>query len=249
MIETGEAFPENILLAQRDRYNLFVKISLSYPDMEPSDGDGLSRCTLLKVNGLFVNDEQIHDEQLINHSKFKEILNGINSSFRTRLVAFDTQEVPTPVQVSATVHQSVEIPQDFWQEGRDFLKSQLHELIADIPRDDTALECDCYGVDIYGRLLIDIRGARHKQDTSEEQRPSLERFGMALRFLENGVAHPTYESFTSERLLEAFNSARTNRRGGFEDPRCQFIHPSLYRRKRHEILRNRRKRNRKRFDE
>ncbi len=54
------------------------------------------------------------------------------------------------------------LQQRFWQEGREVLQSALTELRDDIPEDDAAILVDCYGVDLYNRLLVDLRGVYYK---------------------------------------------------------------------------------------
>lgn len=246
MTVSGNAFPDNILEAQRDRFSVYLKISIQFPEIfPPGDGDGISSCKLVQIHGVFMN-EQPTDDALLLVSKFQEITRNVGELFRCRLVGFDTQEKPAEPQ-AGRIQRSVPVPQHFWELGREFLTSQLQQLKGELPPRETILLCDCYGRDIYNRLLVDLRGVKHAEGAPQL---SLRRFEMAKRFLENGVAHPTYESYTDDTLIRAFESARENRRGAFSDSEGRpFTHPSVYRRKRRQMFLDTRRENRPRYSE
>lgn len=224
-------FPENILEAQRDRFSVYLKISMSFPEIfPPLDGDGLTDCRLLAVHGVYRNHNEPADDELMSLCSFQRIRSIIRENVRCRLVGFDTQERPIEPRPGG-LSKWVPVPQPFWAMGRDFLTSQLEVLKGSIPNNEAVLVCNCYGIDIYKRLLVDIRGLQ-RRGTVDVLQTSLERFEMAERFLSNGVAHPTYESYTDRRLLRAFASVRESAQGAFGDPEGRdFIHPSVYRRK------------------
>lgn len=248
MIEDGVQFPDNILRAQRERFGLYLRMCISYPSLEPSDGDGIRDCDILRVHGMLRDEIPFNDDEILNRSKFQEITSIVGESLRCRIVGYDTQET---VQLQpGRAQRLVPVPQHFWKEGRDFLRNQLLQLKGDLAGNETVIICDAYGLDMYQRLLIDIRGACHRNSLEEEHESTIGRFEFAKRFLENGVAHLTQESFTNQTLIDAFNSARENRRGAFGDPEERvFTHPSIYRRKRRKMYEKFKKNKRPRYSE
>ena len=251
MISQGRAdnIPRNVLAAIESRFSVYTKISISFPKtFPPGDGDGLSRCELVEVHDLFCGENVIRDNFSCSfHQKLNEMK---GQDVRCRLVGFDTQETDLPVVLkNSNASRLVGVPQPFAKMGTDFLVGQLAALKGDKPSADTILECDCFGIDLYGRLLVDVRSVRNRADTPLRP-PLFGRFKMAERFLENGVAHPTYGGYTDERLLRAFAKARENSKGAFGDPeKREFVHPSVYRNARRSIVADLRKRNRPPYSE
>lgn len=249
LIQQGVAngMPRNILSAQEERFSVYTKISLSFPKtFPPGDGDGISRCEVVDVHDLYHNEDVLSDDFFcLSHQKLKDLR---GEEMRCRLVGFDTQETDLPVvQKNSNASRFVGVPQPFAQMGKDFLVDQLDAVKGDRRKEDTILECDCFGIDLYGRLLVDIRGARNTEEPPLQRQP-LERFEIAEKFLENGVAHPTFGSYTSERLLRAFTNAKENRKGAFGDPeKRDFLHPSVYRNARRNLVVGLRKRNRPQY--
>lgn len=253
MIANGSpVIPENVLRAQQDRFSVYAKISISFPRIfPPGDGDGMTGCELIEVGDLFCNENVIGDDFACFYQKLKDMT---GQELRCRLVGFDTQETDLPVTLkSGHAAKHVGVPQPFWEMGKQFLTAQLLELNGDIPQNDAVLACDCFGVDIFDRLLVDVRSVRSRREDANAivpERSLLNRFEMAERFLENGVAHPTYGSYTSENLLRAFSAARQNCKGAFADPEGRaFVHPCVYRNARRRLVTMARKRNRPQYKE
>ena len=248
-IVSENGFPENILDAQRDHFSVYLKISIQFPELfPPGDGDGMSSCKLVQIHGVFMNEQRI-DDALALVSKFQDITKNVGEHFRCRLVGFDTQEAPCE-PAPGRIQRLVPVPQHFWKLGRDFLTSQLNQLRGSLQQSEVILLCDCYGRDVYERLLVDLRGVKRRGSDEEELQTSLGRFEMARRFLENGVAHPTYQSYTDDTLIRAFVTARENGKGAFGDPESRpFNHPSEYRRKRRQMVIDMRRETRPRYKE
>ena len=104
------------------------------------------------------------------------------------LVGFNTQEAPRGLGKG-----DCQVPQPLWREGRDFLQGELQQLRGGIDVDDARILGDCYGVDIYNRLLLDIRGVYDPATLPEEDEPvpTLPRLEMAKMALQTGYAFPT----------------------------------------------------------
>ena len=84
---------------------------------------------------------------------------------------------------------------------------------------------NCYGVDIYNRLLLDIRGVYDVEtltDDEDEPAPTLERLEMVEKALSTGYAFPTNHYFVTNNLWQEFQEAIQQRKGGFS--REQFVH-------------------------
>lgn len=202
-----------------------------------------------QLHGVFVNDEKVNGVQEINFvqrvypSSFGQI-EGVPADFvemRSRLLGFDTQEAPR-----GPGRRDCQVPQPLWREGRQFLQEELQGLKGDIDCDQARILGDCYGVDIYNRLLLDIRGVYNAETLPEEDEPvpTLQRLEMAKRALRTGYAFPTNHYFVTNDLWQEFQEAIRQRKGGFSGE--QFVHPSLCRRERYrmEVNANARRRNR-----
>ena len=61
---------------------------------------------------------------------------------------------------------------------------------------------DCYGVDLHGRMLLDIRGVYNESD--RVRAPTLGRLEMIERALRSGNAFPTNHYFVTDSLWKAF---------------------------------------------
>ena len=85
---------------------------------------------------------------------------------RSRLIGFDTREAP-----GGPGRRDCEVPQPPWGQGRDFLQEGLHELRGDIDVDQARILGDCYGVDIYNGLLLDICGIYNADMLPVEDEP------------------------------------------------------------------------------
>ena len=145
---------------------------------------------------------------------------------RSRLLGFDTQEAPR-----GPARRDCKIPQPLWRQGRQFLQEELLGLRGNQAR----ILGDCYGVDIYNRLLLDIRGVYNAGTLPEEGErvPTLPRLKMAKRALRTGYAFPTNHYFVTNDLWQEFQEAIRQRKGGFS--REQFVHPSVCRRERYRM--------------
>ena len=194
-----------------------------------------------------MSDAPVDENDLLDPFQFQEVRNRAGELLRCRFVGFDTQESPAEPrgERELQLRRKVLVSQCFWEMGRDFLVSQMERWLGDIPTHDAVLVCDCYGLDVYDRLLVDLRGIRRRRDEIDVLHSSLSRFEMAETFLKNGVAHPTYGSYASEELIRAFASARERGKGAFGDPEGrEFVHPSVYRRRRRQMINDLKKRNR-----
>ena len=147
---------------------------------------------------------------------------------RSRLLGFDTQEASR-----GPGRRDCQVPQPLWRDGRDFLQGELQRLRGDIDLDDARILGDCYGVDIYNRLLLDIRGVYDTATQEGEPVPTLPRLGMAKRALRTGYAFPTNHYFVTNDLWEEFQNGIRQRSGGFSLE--QLVHPAFCRRERYRI--------------
>lgn len=249
-VARNEPLPNNVIRAQQSRCDApYLRISLEFPNTPPGDGDGLCDLRVTQLHGVFVNDEKVNGVQEINFvqrvypSSFGQI-EGVPADFvemRSRLLGFDTQEAPR-----GPGRRDCQVPQPLWREGRQFLQEELQGLKGDIDCDQARILGDCYGVDIYNRLLLDIRGVYNAETLPEEDEPvpTLQRLEMAKRALRTGYAFPTNHYFVTNDLWQEFQEAIRQRKGGFSGE--QFVHPSLCRRERYrmEVNANARRRNR-----
>lgn len=239
-VERNEPLPDNVIRAQQSRCDApYLRISLEFPNTPPGDGDGLCNLRVTKLHGLFVNDEKVDSVQEINFfqrvypSSFRQI-EGVPSDLiemRSRLFGYDTQEAPR-----GPGRRDCNVPQPLWREGREFLQEKLAELKGSIDVDQARILGDCYGVDIYNRLLLDVRGvydAETLTDDEDEPAPTLERLEMAKKALSTGYAFPTNHYFVTNDLWQEFQEAIRQRKGGFS--REQFVHPSICRRERYKL--------------
>lgn len=243
LTESGRRPPDNILLAQRDRHDVYLRIYLSFPEAEIPDGDGLPYCRLIKCQGLYINDNIVHDDDILLSPHFRCVTSAIGTDVRSRLVGFDTHEKPTGVDAAVGG-----IPQPFFLEGKRFLEVLLQQLLLPHRICDGVLICDCYGMDCFQRLLVDIRAVKYRPSLDEDDSPTLRRFEVANRFLTAGIAHPTYCSYTDDSLLNAFANARDTRTGCFAG-NGEFVHPAKCRRFRRNATKGLRRRPRPRYTE
>ena len=189
---------------------------------------------MAELHGLYVGQEKVDGVREINF--FRKIYSSLFSQIegipldriemRSRLVGFNTQEAPR-----GAGRRDCQVPQPLWREGRDFLQ----RLRGDINVDDARILGDCYGVDSYNGLLLDICGVYAADTLAEEEEPvpTLARLEMAKRALQTGYAFPTNHYLITNDLWEEFQRAIRQRRGGFS--REQFVHPSVCRRERYRI--------------
>ena len=126
----------------------------------PGDGDGLCTLKVTHLHGCYINNNSVQNlEDILIYRKIYpsafasyEGLPGQRVEMRSRLVGFDTQEAPRDPG-----RRDCNVPQPFWREGRQFLQQELTNLRGEIPLDQAVILGDCYGVDIFGRMLLDIR--------------------------------------------------------------------------------------------
>lgn len=219
-----QPLPESIVRAQVDKFSLCLRVSMRFPISTPGDGDGLPNSTITQTHGFYRNDRPTDEVGNNFKSQFRELLNAERTPVakRSRLIGFDTQETPTPGD---------RVEQLYWEAGRDLLVSELNELKGNLESHSCKLLLDVYSTDLFGRILVDIRGL-HRNDDNNPQ-PSIGRFEIARRMLLSGYAVPTDNQFTNETLQNAFQEARVQRRGGFADGNS-FDHPVLCRRDRYQ---------------
>ena len=137
--------------------------------------------------------------------------------------------------------------QRFWREGRDFLQTTLSDMKGDIPNTDAVVMVDCYGIDIFERLLVDVRGVYSRATPSPV--PTLRRFQLSSMALSSGYAYPCPSFYCDENLAASFQLAVDEQRGAFGDPDEEFVHPVKCRRARYQYLMNRPRLRRQRYVE
>jgi hypothetical protein len=191
------------------------------------DGDGLPFTPVLRVVGLYENDEAKNDHNLLHHSHFGNLADSRGERFRSRLVGFDSQEAPTG---DGRVE---DFPQHYWLEGKQFLMNELQRMCASYRTCDSVILADVYGIDLYGRLLVDLRGVFHWSER-DELRPVMPKFEMARRCLASGYSYPTPHTLMTDCLWEAFSGARENNVGAFKQDKGPFYDPYECRKRRHE---------------
>ena len=219
-----QEFPQSIMRAQADRFNMFLRISMMFPRSLPGDGDGLPSSRLTAIHGVYENDRRIQGDDPRAELLREKFRNLVNTEVRTRLIGFDTQETPR------TGDEPMHVQQTYWREGRDELVRQLDLLRGNNRSEESMLLLDVFDVDLFGRLTADIRGAHHRQEPAPQ--PSLPRFEIARRILKTGFAVPACNHYTDDSLMAAFEEARQSKRGGFAEGR-NFIHPVQCRRARY----------------
>lgn len=227
-IANNDSLPRNVKTAQDSRYNsAYLRLSLKFPTTTPGDGDGLPELEIAKIHGFFIGDAPLRDErikQAVSTRYPVELLQDDAPTQpvrkRSRILGYDTQEAPSVRRDG--------VPQPYWEQGRDFLVGQLRELRGAIHIDDANILVDCYGVDFYDRLLIDIRSVYDSRDATPNPQPSQRRFETAHRGLSTGYAFPTPQYFQSTWLADSFASAVRDGRGAFgkQDP---FLSPRVCR--------------------
>jgi len=147
---------------------------------------------------------------------------------RSRLIGFDTQEAPRDPG-----RRDCNIPQHFWREGRQFLQQELNSLRGEVPIDRTKIPGDCYGVDLYGRMLLDIC-AVYDESVEGREAPTLRRLEMAEKALRTGYAFPTNHYLVTDGLWEVFEQAVRQKKGAFGSD-LHFVHPCICRQARHQL--------------
>ena len=188
---------------------------------------------------MFVDDEQVNGDQEISFfrrvycSSFDQIEGVLTDVIekQSRLLGFDTQEAPR-----GPGRRGCQVPQPLWHERREFLQQELHELRGDIADVDQArILGDCYGVDIYDRLLLDICGVYNAEmrPAGVQPVPTLQRLEIAKKALCTGYAFPTNHYFVTDELWQEFQEAIRQRRGSFS--RDRFVHPTICKRERHKM--------------
>ncbi len=236
-----EALPRSVTTAQSSRYDsAYLRLSLEFPYERLGDGDGLSSLKVSSVHGFMLGEEPCEDEaikQAVLTEYPKEIRTVTGSPTnrvekRSRILGFDTQEAPRE-----RGRKDCDTDQRYWVDGRDFLETQLRELRGPISIESANILVDCYGVDMYDRLLIDIRSVYDTQNLPQNVRPTLRRFELAQRALSTGYAFPTPQFFCSEILAESFQSAIRDKKGAFGKD-APFINPRVCRLARFELEKN-----------
>ena len=222
---------------------------MKYPTLPIGDGDGLPFSKVEKIFG-FLEDEQavVNDATIqslwspyVPYFGDQESPNLEGVELRCRLIGYDTQETPKPGD------SSLNVVQHFWKNGKDFLIDELNQLKGGRSPEVCKLLVDAYGIDVYHRLLIDVRGVFEVYQQDLE--PQLHRFELAEKALGSGFAFPTANYFTNENLMESFHHAIETKQGGFADGAASFIHPLLCRKERYKRELNVRHQRRKRFKE
>ena len=150
LAENGTAFPDNLVEAQADRHSVCARISIAFPEREPGDGDGLPESSVLDFHGLYQNDQPIVDDEIMRGWEYLRPPCG----YRCRLVGFDTQESPASRGMPID-----DVRQPFWREGRQLLVDLLGDLRNGEDPANLTILADCYGMDLFQRILLDIRGA------------------------------------------------------------------------------------------
>ena len=173
---------------------------------------------MVDLHGLFVDQEKVDGVREIDffwkiYPRSFAQMEGVPLNLiemRSRLSGFDTQEAPR-----GPGRRDCQVPQPLWREGRDFLLGELQLLRGDIHVADARILGDCYGVDIYNRLFLDIRGVYDMLTQEGEPVPTLTRLEMAKKALGTGYGFPTNHYFVMYDLWEKFQEAIGQRRGGF----------------------------------
>lgn len=247
-VEANESLPANVMRAQKSRYDApCLRVSLEFPYQPLGDGDGLPSCQVTELHGLYAGDRAVNTADTTLYQKcypssfapFQGTPN-VRIEMRSRLIGYDTQEAPREPG-----RRDCNVPQPFWREGRQFLGQQLNDLKGEIPVEQARILCDCYGVDLYGRMLLDIRAVYDAEDTENEPVPTLRKLELAERALQTGFAFPTNHHLVTDNLWHVFQEAIRLRRGGFGSD-SEFVHPSKCRKARYqlEISASRARRNR-----
>ncbi len=237
-IEANESLPENVIRAQKSRLDApFLRVSIEFPDEALGDGDGLPFCRVTELHGLWVLDRNV---DMVNAGLYRKCYPSCFAmcrgtledriEMRSRLIGYDTQEAPR-----GPGRRDCDVSQPFWREGREFLQQQLADLRGEIPIERARILGDCYGVDLFERMLLDIR-AVYDADILEdgEPVPALRRLEIAEKALGTGFAFPTNHHLVTVELWQAFQEAKRLRKGGFGSDR-EFVHPSKCRKERYLI--------------
>jgi len=235
-VEANESLPANVIRAQQSRCDApYLRVSLEFPSEAPGDGDGLCSLKVTHIHGLYTNDDEVDDLQ--TEMFYRKIYPGNlaqvgvpreHIEMRSRLIGFDTQEAPRDPG-----RRDCNIPQHFWREGRQFLQQELNSLRGEVPIDRARILGDCYGVDLYGRMLLDIR-AVYDESVEGREAPTLRRLEMAEKALRTGYAFPTNHYLVTDGLWEVFEQATRQRKGAFGSD-LDFVHPCICRQARHQL--------------
>ena len=99
----------------------------------------------------------------------------------------------------------MQYPSTFLERGRQFLQQELNSLRGEVPIDQARILGDCYGVDLYGRMLLDIRAVY--DDSVEGEVPTMRRLEMAENALRTGYVFPTNHYLVTDGLWQIFQQA------------------------------------------
>jgi len=234
-VEANESLPANVIRAQESRCDApYLRVSLEFPSEAPGDGDGLCSLEVTNIHGFYINDDEVHnlERELLFRKVYPSDLAQVGVpeeriEMRSRLIGFDTQEAPRDPG-----RRDCNVPQHFWREGRQFLQQELNSLRGEVPIDRARILGDCYGVDLYGRMLLDIRAVY--DESVEGEAPTLRRLEMAEKALRTGYAFPTNHYLVTDDLWEIFQQAIRQRKGAFGSE-LAFVHPCICRKARHQL--------------
>lgn len=237
-VEANESLPANVIRAQVSRLDApCLRVSLKLPHERPGDGDGLPTAKVTQLHGLYRDNTKVDnpDDQLLFRKLYPVefgFLEGNvddNIEMRSRLIGYDTQEAPRAQDRG----RQLKVTQHFWLEGQQFLVQKLDDLRGELLDDQARILADCYGIDLYGRMLLDIRSVYDSQ-ANERLKLTLRRLQLAEEAIRTGYAFPTNHFLVTDRLWEVFREAIQQKKGGFGS-HLPFIHPSKCRRERYEI--------------
>ena len=205
-VEANESLPANVIRAQQSRCDApYLRVSLEVQDLP----------TKRLYQNIYLNNlSQVGVPQ--EHVKM-----------RSRLIGFDTQEAPRDPG-----RRDCHVPQHFWREGRQFLQQELNSLRGEVPLNQARILGDCYGIDLYGRMLLDIRAVY--DESVEGEAPTLRRLEMAEKALHSRYAFPTNHYLVSNGLWKIFEQAIRQRKGAFGSD-WEFVHPCICRQARHQL--------------
>jgi hypothetical protein len=105
---------------------------------------------------------------------------------------------------------------------------EFQNLLGSIFPQHAIILVDCFYVDLFDRLLADVRGLYPEDQLAIENPPlpRLDQFELAHRALSSGYAFPTYNYLITDNRLAAFDQARQQKRGAYERTGPVF-HPSV----------------------
>ena len=151
-----------------------------------------------------------------------------NIEIRCRLIGYDTQEAPR-----AQDQRRCKVTSILWLQAQQFLVQKLDELWGEILVDQAKILTDCYGVDLYRRMLLDIH-AVYDAEADEQHATTLTK--QTLRWLEMAEAICNGFAFPTDHYLATITCGRPlgkldDKKGGF-DSNFPFVHPSKCRKER-----------------